>query len=171
EISRLGKDGRDLRGRDHRQSHPNRRERIVQGADPLDASRNRKQEPAADAGLSRDAGGRLIYETVGKGRTPCGRIPWIQGRTNRLRRVRRRHQLPPRSFARRTRSMLRLRWRKVLRTAISSLRPDAVARGFPVQAPLGRGRCDHTVESLLTSPVRIEVSAQCAAVACSLTTY
>src|SRR5258708_39334235 len=155
EISRLGEDGCDLCGRKHRQSHPHRRERIVQGAGALDASRNRKQEPAADAGLSRNARGRLIYQAVGEGRTPRRRIPRIQGRAHRLRRVRRGNQLPPGSFARRTRVVPCLRWRKVLYTGVGVLSPpDAIVSKF-----------------LLTSLVTIEVSAQCTAVAWSLTTY
>ncbi len=85
----------------------------------IHASRNREQKPAADAGLSRNGGRRLIHEAVGEGRTARGGVSRIQRRTHRLCRVRRRHQLPPRSRARRPSALPRLRRRIILRTDVA----------------------------------------------------
>ena len=52
------------------QSHPHRRQRVVQSIGTLHASRNRKQKPAADAGLPRNGRRRLIHQAVGKSRSP-----------------------------------------------------------------------------------------------------
>ncbi len=57
------------------QSHPHRRQRILQAASPRTPPRNRKQKPAADASLPRTLRRRLIHHAMDKGGVTTERIP------------------------------------------------------------------------------------------------
>ena len=97
QVSRLGKSRRHLRRPGIGQGGSPRGQGKLQGAGAADASRNREQEPAADAGLPRDAERRPVLGAVGESRCRSGRTSRLQGRAHRVRAVRRGHQLPARS--------------------------------------------------------------------------